>query len=416
MRWRSVSRTALLAAEESLLLLRTTTPSTTTQTQLPVPIPHPWVRKSWGVLHCKPGEQILDDVAVHSRTFAAPGTHTCETDAPPLVLAHGFGAGLAFFFPIFSELAGAGITTHAIDWPGMGASARSEGLGAYLSSLRRVQAKAERENDWGAAEMAAKAGEDVFVASLEEWRKAQGLDSFVLAGHSLGGLLSSAYAMAHPDRVEGLALLSPAGVTRIGMGALTVDRKGKGKGKENARRPRVHPLFALTETMFHRNITPQSIIRVAGPYGRRMIRAAVAGRFRNLDPKIQALIAEYLYQITASDGSGENVLNILLRPFTGVPPGNGHDISPEEAASRRGLIPVSPLIPRLESSGILSSLPTTILFGDSDWVGNPGTLNDVRASPLLAPSLSVVPSAGHHLYLDNPSFTSQSLISFIRSL
>jgi proline iminopeptidase len=48
------------------------------------------------------------------------------------------------------------------------------------------------------------------VADLEELRIQWGLARLTLAGYSWGGLLALLYAVEHPDRVERLALISPA--------------------------------------------------------------------------------------------------------------------------------------------------------------------------------------------------------------
>jgi proline iminopeptidase len=48
------------------------------------------------------------------------------------------------------------------------------------------------------------------VADLEELRHAWGLERLTLAGYSWGGLLALLYAVEFPDRVERLALISPA--------------------------------------------------------------------------------------------------------------------------------------------------------------------------------------------------------------
>jgi pimeloyl-ACP methyl ester carboxylesterase len=52
------------------------------------------------------------------------------------------------------------------------------------------------------------------VSSLDAWRREQGLDRIVLCGHSLGGYLSACYAMRHPQHVQHLILMCPAGVGR----------------------------------------------------------------------------------------------------------------------------------------------------------------------------------------------------------
>ena len=38
------------------------------------------------------------------------------------------------------------------------------------------------------------------MESLERWREEMGIEEMVLCGHSLGGMVSSAYAMAYPNR------------------------------------------------------------------------------------------------------------------------------------------------------------------------------------------------------------------------
>jgi proline iminopeptidase len=48
------------------------------------------------------------------------------------------------------------------------------------------------------------------VADLEELRQQWQLDRLTLAGYSWGGLLALLYAVEHPDRVDRLALVSPA--------------------------------------------------------------------------------------------------------------------------------------------------------------------------------------------------------------
>lgn len=49
--------------------------------------------------------------------------------------------------------------------------------------------------------------EKLFVDSLEAWRRAMGLQSFILVGHSLGGFVAASYALLHPGRIEHLILV-----------------------------------------------------------------------------------------------------------------------------------------------------------------------------------------------------------------
>ncbi len=50
------------------------------------------------------------------------------------------------------------------------------------------------------------------VNTLEGFCQALGLTQVILIGHSFGGWVAAAYAIAHPERVQGLILLAPAGI------------------------------------------------------------------------------------------------------------------------------------------------------------------------------------------------------------
>lgn len=54
--------------------------------------------------------------------------------------------------------------------------------------------------------------EDFFVDALSAWHKELGLGKMILLGHSLGGYLAATYALRHPEDVEHLILVCPAGM------------------------------------------------------------------------------------------------------------------------------------------------------------------------------------------------------------
>ena len=113
-----------------------------------------------------------------------------------LVMAHGFGAGLGFFYPLYPTLAQVpGWRIYSIDWLGMGLSSRPK----FHVRMRH----GERQDEM------VKEAEDWFVDSLEKWRIRQNISSFTLLGHSLGGYLMAIYALKYPDRVDKLLLVSP---------------------------------------------------------------------------------------------------------------------------------------------------------------------------------------------------------------
>jgi pimeloyl-ACP methyl ester carboxylesterase len=81
-----------------------------------------------------------------------------------------------------------------------------------------------------------------------------GLDKMVLFGHSLGGYLSTCYALQNPDKVEKLLLVSPVGVPPA--------------PKENPNAAPRSGVASFIVSMFSRGFTPMSIIRSVGPFGK----------------------------------------------------------------------------------------------------------------------------------------------------
>lgn len=57
-------------------------------------------------------------------------------------------------------------------------------------------------------------GWEAHVADLEGIRQALGRNRLVICGYSWGGLLGLLYTLRHPERVERLALVAPAAITR----------------------------------------------------------------------------------------------------------------------------------------------------------------------------------------------------------
>ena len=110
-----------------------------------------------------------------------------EKPGLPLVLVHGFGAAVGTWVKNYDSLASER-PVYAIDQVGFGRSSRP-----------------------GFSEDAREA-EEQLVNGLELWRRAVGLDSFILLGHSLGGYVSLGFALRHPQYVKHLILADPWGM------------------------------------------------------------------------------------------------------------------------------------------------------------------------------------------------------------
>ncbi|MFB9128128.1 alpha/beta fold hydrolase [Paraburkholderia dipogonis] len=117
---------------------------------------------------------------------------SADSSALPLVLLHGIGSGARRRGCSSSRDSATTRRVLAWDAPGYGASTPV------------------------AAESPAAAD---YASVLQEWLDALGIERCVLLGHSLGAIIAGAFAVAHPQRVAGLLLLSPAG----GYGAASAE-------------------------------------------------------------------------------------------------------------------------------------------------------------------------------------------------
>jgi cardiolipin-specific phospholipase len=101
-----------------------------------------------------------------------------------LVMLHGYGAGLGFFYRNFESLSRAeGWKVYALDLLGMGRSSRP----SFKIHAKDKEGKISETESW-------------FVDALEEWRIKRGLD------------LAVAYALKYPGHLNKLILASPVGI------------------------------------------------------------------------------------------------------------------------------------------------------------------------------------------------------------
>lgn len=107
-------------------------------------------------------------------------------DGPVLVCVHGLSTASHVWGPLLPLLTGKGYRVLTYDLYGRGYSDRAPG---------RQDAR-------------------FFLTQLNDLLNAEGVTGrFSLVGYSMGGAISTAFARAHPDRVNRLILLAPAGLT-----------------------------------------------------------------------------------------------------------------------------------------------------------------------------------------------------------
>lgn len=261
---------------------------------------------------------------------------------PTIVLVHGYGAGQGFFFRNFDFLA-RHFKVKAIDQLGWGASSRP----------RYICKNTEESEAW-------------FVESLEAWRAAQQLDSFVLLGHSFGGYVAARYALKYPERVKHLVLVGPAGF------APEADKMAEFRATWKG---------AVANAMWQSSATPMMLIRTIGHWGPRLVQGYTGSRFGSraqglcLSPTEAPLFTDYLYHSLAAPPSGEQCLRHIFS---------------------LGAFARNPLIHSAKDWKV----PTTIIYGVHDWMDYMYGKAACCQMPVEAEVLRV-PRGGHFVFLDN---------------
>merc|ERR1719440_2117295 len=197
-----------------------------------------------------------------------------DAAGPPIFWLHGAGSGLAFGYRNFDALAnlnGVRRRVIGIDWLGQAGSSRPSY--PHAASYKALS-EAEKIN----------AAIAFSVDSLEAVRKALGVERVDLVGHSMGGYLSTQYALTHPERVRRLVLVSPVGWAAKPAGEL-------------ATRGRAGGLFGA---LWDAGIGNFGAARLLGRGVSDVAKRAVVGQFRIRDEQERALVSSYFWSALAS--------------------------------------------------------------------------------------------------------------------
>eukprot|EP01039_Chlorochromonas_danica_P003104 gene3104-3400_t len=324
---------------------------------------------------------------------------------------------LGFFYDNYDHLAHNFDRVIAVDWPGMGCSARDTLEMKKISWLCSAPMRWFNTTSREAYEKAlAHQVTEEFVDSLEELRVQEGLTDFVLAGHSLGGFLSAKYALKYPKHIKGLVLISPVGVPN------------PPPVEQHAEPGQLDWRIRLIKNLWEMNFTPQSVVRIAGSRGPELVKNAIDRRFsKQFQSEELQVLSDYLYHITALPASGEYALNTLLQPiFTKPEPesevseansSNSPSSSRRERRKRRGYS--SGVYAREPLEQELSSLrmPILLMYGDDDWLYYPTASDsiDLWNKSGGRAELKIIHNAGHHLYMDNSNDFNNSVVDWVRN-
>lgn len=365
-----------------------------------------------------------------------------------LVMLHGYGAGLGFFYRNFEGLSRVkGWKVYALDMLGMGRSTRPS---FKLNARDRQKSITEAEN-W-------------FIDALEEWRVQRKIETFTLLGHSLGGYMAVAYALKYPGHLNKLVLASPVGIpedpyavnadmpeptdstmtnefsqdqeegiksssnpkipesAKIGdnNNFLNARSKREQAGRIGDKTPPTAPRKPLPKWLTYlwdANISPFSIVRWSGPLGPRFVSGWTSRRFSHLAPEEAQALHNYAYSLFKQRGSGEYALAYILAPgaFARSPL-----IRRIAGVGRQYLQPDGSTTSSVEMAARKreNGFPVVFMYGENDWMDIAGGYaaeqkmkeEKVRILQTASPSerkedngsakVMVIKKAGHHVYLD----------------
>ena len=301
-----------------------------------------------------------------------------------LVLSHGFGSGLGFYYPNYDALAKIYDRVISFDWLGMGSSSRDKNISAPITTNCGTVCSSREMTPLKASEF--------FIDSLEELRNELKIKNFVLAGHSLGGYLSGRYALKYPEEIRGLVLISPVGIPSHPNDI--VQNKDLSLG------------YRLITTAWKSNFTPQSIIRWrSADKGHDVIKNMLQRRFGKTKFSTHELnlLSKYMYQITAAPACGEYALNSLLTPIISNQP---HETiaNNKNKMNTASVYAIEPL-EQLYTLNTLEIPSVLVMYGDTDWLyynNIESSMQSWKNNVLKDVNYVNIPQAGHHIYLDNP--------------
>jgi cardiolipin-specific phospholipase len=391
--WWSATDSKLLAQAESRLLDALVKEQHTTH-----------VRKKFNI----GGLNVIEFHKTPAASAADRVSNIQQHDHPTtIILTHGFGSGLGFFYRNINDLLISEKVSRVIciDWLGMGGSDRPP---CWESPLRSFFSRSSSSSPSRAI--------DFFLDPLEHLlqnnsnsdnKHEHGInfhpnEKICLVGHSLGGYLAARFVMRkNNNNANGSNIKRVGGANNISKLILASPVGFQPPPPPGQRLPssNMPPAMRLLDVLWSANITPQQIIRIMGDArGKRIVHRTLRGRIPHLSTLDVELLADYLYHITVAPPSGEYAMNSLLEPAVASEGRAG-----VYARESLGGGVMTDMLSRNGESKIQS---VKVLFGDRDWMAfNQSAavkeMNEMRSNLGIDANVHVLPEAGHHLYLDN---------------
>lgn len=346
------------------------------------------------------GSEFINEFQITQ--YTEDGSPVADSDTHHILVLHGYGAGLGFFFRNFDELSRIpNSQIHALDLLGYGLSSRPS---FHIRSDPRIALFKKWDDQVAIAE-------NFFLDSIEEWRVKKGIEKFSVVAHSLGAYLISEYAVKYPGYIDHIVLASPAAVSHTGQGFSGEREVSEDKASlSDISQASIdtNPTFTTAESKIPKiplwfkigwelNFSPFVLVRQTGPLGPRFVSGWTSRRFpidSHTSEEESKAMHKYTYEIFRRKGSGEFCLNYLLAP---------------------GAVPRRPLVDRVKKLGELG-VATTWVYGSRDWVDVNGGHESARRIKSVGgdAEVFVVEGAGHQLYMDQPKEFNEIVVKALK--
>lgn len=277
------------------------------------------------------------------------GSKDLSNEETPIVLVHGFGAGVGIWALNLDSLSN-NRKVYAFDVLGFGRSSRPK--------LDKSE-----EAEWQ------------IVQSFEWWRREVGLEKkFILLGHSFGAYLALSYALHFPDKIAHLILADPWGIPS----QQTVTQQGTETGSQVV----IPTWVRIVARLVFKTFSPLAILRAAGPWGPSLVqktRPDIKEKFESLfGPEDADLILNYIYHCNAQDNpSGELAFKSLTSGLGWAK---------------------FPMIQRI--ADLHPDINLTFIYGARSWIDRQPALQIKCLLSDRSVDVHVIQGAGHHVYAD----------------
>ncbi|CAD5117875.1 unnamed protein product [Dimorphilus gyrociliatus] len=210
-----------------------------------------------------------------------------------------------------------------------------------------------------------------------------GIDKMILLGHSLGGFLTTSYAIRYPERVEHLIVVD-------GWGFAVMPQNGS----ERTPVPRWIKILASMLSPFN----PFAGIRALGFVGKHLIRKFrpdLIQTFSSVTEDEPTVVADYIYYSNSRKPSGESAFKAMTMSFGWAK---------------------NPMLSRIHK--LSEKVPMTMIYGSRSWISDSSGWEAKRRrqeeNENCFVDVHIIKNAGHHVYA-NQSEEFNNLINKICS-